>query len=249
MGIHTLSEEVPRVWLISQKVNKRLPVLVRHARSEIQPRGPGELRPLLSLEIAFHIAADRQHQCIDVVPEDVVQIVLPALLCGFALLTGTPDPVDEIHVPCADTAHCTRAVVEIGLEKGAQKGAEAESKSFDELVCGPVSKELTRLFLNMNSRKKNPYPDARPLNKIGILGGGFMGAGIAEIVAARQEIPALIKDISDEPLEYTEKTVWENLSKKVKKRALSSFQRDVITGRIFATTEYRGFEKAERCEK
>ena len=135
--------------------------------------------------------------------------------------------------------------VKAGMEKGLAAGVEAETKKFGELVVSPQSRELIQIFLSMTAMKKNPLKDRiRPVKKIGILGAGLMGAGIAN-VSSTNGMEVLLKDISYDAVGQGEKVIWQDLDGKVKKRAMSPFQRDVTFSRITGTTDYRWFEKAD----
>jgi 3-hydroxyacyl-CoA dehydrogenase/enoyl-CoA hydratase/3-hydroxybutyryl-CoA epimerase len=135
--------------------------------------------------------------------------------------------------------------VKAGMEKGLAAGVEAETKKFGELVVSPQSRELIQIFLSMTAMKKNPLKDRiRPVKKIGILGAGLMGAGIAN-VSSTNGMEVLLKDISYDAVGQGEKVIWQDLDGKVKKKAMSPFQRDVTFSRITGTTDYRGFEKAD----
>jgi len=135
--------------------------------------------------------------------------------------------------------------VKAGMEKGLAAGVEAETKKFGELVVSRESRELIQIFLSMTAMKKNPLKDrVRPVKKIGILGAGLMGAGIAN-VSSTNGMEVLLKDISYDAVGQGEKVIWQDLDGKVKKKAMSPFQRDVTFSRITGTTDYRGFEKAD----
>ncbi len=135
--------------------------------------------------------------------------------------------------------------VKAGMEKGLAAGVEAETRKFGELVVSPQSRELIQIFLSMTAMKKNPLKDrVRPVKKIGILGAGLMGAGIAN-VSSTNGMEVLLKDISYDAVGQGEKVIWQDLDGKVKKNAMSPFQRDVTFSRITGTTDYRGFEKAD----
>jgi 3-hydroxyacyl-CoA dehydrogenase / enoyl-CoA hydratase / 3-hydroxybutyryl-CoA epimerase len=135
--------------------------------------------------------------------------------------------------------------VKAGMEKGMDAGLEAESKKFGELVVSPQSRELIQIFLSMTAMKKNPLKGmVRPVRKVGVLGAGLMGAGIAN-VSATNGMDVLLKDVSYDAVGQGEKAIWQDLNGKVKKKALSPFQRDVTFSRITATTDYHGFEKAD----
>ncbi len=135
--------------------------------------------------------------------------------------------------------------VESGFENGMKIGMENEAKAFEELARSSETQELIQLFFNMNSRKKNPLQEkARLIKKISVLGAGFMGAGIANI-SALHNIQVLLKDVSVEAINDGQKKVWDDLDKKVKKRALSRFDRDKIFSRIDGVLDYRGFNKVD----
>lgn len=135
--------------------------------------------------------------------------------------------------------------VEIGLEKGMSAGLAAESKAFEELVHTPQAEELINLFFSMTAQKKNPLQaKVKSVSRIGVLGAGFMGAGIAEVSAAKG-MEVYLKDVSLEAVARGEKTIWDDLDKKVQKRALSSFERDRIFSCIHAVTDYTGFQQVQ----
>jgi len=135
--------------------------------------------------------------------------------------------------------------VKTGMEKGSAAGMEAEGKNFGELVVSRESRELIQIFLSMTAMKKNALKEkVRTVRKIGVLGAGLMGAGIAN-VSATNGLEVLLKDVSYDAVGQGEKVIWQDLDGKVKKKALSPFQRDVTFSRITWTTDYRGFENAD----
>jgi 3-hydroxyacyl-CoA dehydrogenase/enoyl-CoA hydratase/3-hydroxybutyryl-CoA epimerase len=135
--------------------------------------------------------------------------------------------------------------VQEGIEKGFKAGVEAEIKKFGELMVSPQSRELVQIFLSMTALKKNTGKDlVRPVRKISILGAGLMGSGIAN-VSATNGMEVLLKDISHEAVGKGEKAIWQDLNGKVKKKALTPFQRDLTFSWITGTVNYRGFEKAD----
>ncbi|MGZ3578682.1 MAG: fatty acid oxidation complex subunit alpha FadJ, partial [Syntrophales bacterium] len=135
--------------------------------------------------------------------------------------------------------------VKTGMEKGPAAGMEAERKKFGELVVSPQTRELIQIFLSMTAMKKNPLKDrVRPVKKIGVLGAGLMGTGIAN-VSATNKMEVFLKDVSHDAVGQGERAIWQDLDGKVKKKSLSPFQRDLTFSLITGTTDYRGFEKAD----
>jgi len=135
--------------------------------------------------------------------------------------------------------------VEAGMEKGMEEGLRVESEKFDELMLTPESKQLINLFFGMNSLKKNPHKTlARPAKKIGVLGSGLMGTGIAS-VSINRGMDVLIKDVNLEVLSKAKKSLWEELEQKRKRRIITPFQRDQVFSKLAVMTDYDRLSKAD----
>jgi len=135
--------------------------------------------------------------------------------------------------------------VEEGYKNGFRAGLEKESVGFGELAATPESKNLVNLFFAMQGAKKNPQSDlARPIEKIGVLGAGLMGSGIAD-VSANNDLRVLLKDQTAEQASKGKQSIWENLQEKAKKRIISQFERDRISSLITPTGSYDGFENVD----
>ncbi len=81
-------------------------------------------------------------------------------------------------------------------------GLEAEAPAFGELVVSDVSKRLVEIFFATTALKKdngttNPTVKPREVKKLGVLGGGLMGGGIAYVTGAQQGVPVRIKEKDD----------------------------------------------------
>lgn len=135
--------------------------------------------------------------------------------------------------------------VEAGMEKGFKAGSETEAKKFDELMFTPQCRQLIRLFFAMNGKKKNPLAkQVRPVAKIGILGAGLMGAGIAQVSIDRG-YDVIIKDRDAETLGRGEKSIWQELEGKRQKRIISRFERDRIFSRLTSVLDDQAFRASE----
>lgn len=133
------------------------------------------------------------------------------------------------------------ACVEEGMENGMQAGLKLESENFGKLAATPESKALVNLFFAMQNAKKNPKADqAVKVQKIGVLGAGLMGSGIAE-VSVNNGYRVLLKDQSFEQASKGKKSIWENLESKRKKHIISSFERDRISSLVTPAETYEGF--------
>jgi 3-hydroxyacyl-CoA dehydrogenase/enoyl-CoA hydratase/3-hydroxybutyryl-CoA epimerase len=135
--------------------------------------------------------------------------------------------------------------VEIGMNQGIDKGYDAEAIKFEELILTNVSRQLINIFFAMTEMKKNPWKElVRPVKSLGMLGAGFMGAGIAEVSAAKG-VNVLLKDLKEDAVSKGKKTIWDNYYKKVKRKAMTLPEAESIVNRVTGTTSYDHFEKVD----
>ncbi len=134
--------------------------------------------------------------------------------------------------------------VRTGMSRGAKAGYERESELFGRLVAGPGTKNLIRLFLGMTELKKDASGvEPEPVKRLAVLGGGFMGAGIASVSLGLAQVA--VKDISDQALGACGRQVWEGLAAQMKSGAIGSFERDRLWARFAPTTRYEDLAKAD----
>ncbi len=80
-------------------------------------------------------------------------------------------------------------VVRIGAEDGMEAGYAAEIEAFAELVGSPEAAALMGVFQNQQAAKRDTGVDTdvvpAPVTKVGVLGGGLMGGGIAAVNTTR----------------------------------------------------------------
>jgi len=132
--------------------------------------------------------------------------------------------------------------VEYGYKHGKEKGLLNEAKLFGELGATHESRALVNLFFAMNNAKKNPQKDlVKPVNKVGVLGAGLMGSGIADVSINKGKYSVLLKDRDLESASKGEQGIWEDLNKKSKKRIITKFERDEIASRVTGVDSYAGF--------
>ncbi|MHB8799198.1 MAG: 3-hydroxyacyl-CoA dehydrogenase NAD-binding domain-containing protein [Thermoanaerobaculia bacterium] len=118
------------------------------------------------------------------------------------------------------------ACVEKGLADGLAAGLEEEAVRFGRLVASEGAKNLVRLFDAMTALKKAPRgtPEPRPVKRVGVLGAGLMGEGIAEVSLPRAEV--VLKDVSEEGLARAARSLRKGLDRRVRSGALSRLERD-----------------------
>ncbi len=140
--------------------------------------------------------------------------------------------------------------VRIGLEKGTKAGLEVEAQFFGELVVSDVSRRLVEIFFATTAMKKeNGVADGsvepREVKKVGVLGGGLMGAGIAYVTSALQKTPVRIKDRDDDGVGRALAHVRGLYDERVKRRSLTWREADKAMALVTATTDTSGFKRAE----
>lgn len=126
-----------------------------------------------------------------------------------------------------------------GAQVDFDNGSLIETRYFAELVIGQVAKNMTGTFwfqLNaVNAGESRPAGvEKETFRKVGVLGAGMMGAGIAYSTANRG-VDVVLKDVSAENAEkgkaYSEKL----LAKKVSRGRMTEVQKAEVLDRITAT--------------
>ncbi|OYD25208.1 fatty acid oxidation complex subunit alpha FadJ [Oceanimonas baumannii] len=139
-------------------------------------------------------------------------------------------------------------VVHTGLEHGSEAGYNAEAAAFGELVMTAESASLRRLFFATTEMKKETEyqgVEPGPLHRVGVLGGGLMGGGIAFVTATKAGFPVRIKDINHKGINQAMATAHRLLNDKVKKKHLSRMAMNRQLAGLTGTLNYSGFERAD----
>ncbi|XP_031569640.1 trifunctional enzyme subunit alpha, mitochondrial-like [Actinia tenebrosa] len=132
-----------------------------------------------------------------------------------------------------------------GLENGPAKGYLKEAEEFGRLSQMSESRALMGLFFGQTECKKNRFGNpARPVKTIGVLGAGLMGAGIVQVSINKGE-HVMMKDNQIAGLARGKQQIFKGLNDKVKRKALTSFERDQIMSQVEGQLDYKGFEKAD----
>jgi len=136
-----------------------------------------------------------------------------------------------------------------GLSSGFDAGVRIEMRNFVKVVQSPQAKAMIRtLFFSMQEANKlaRRPKDAPPteFRKIGMLGAGLMGHGIAH-AAASAGIEVVLIDVSQEAAETGKAAVGAVLDGAIKRKRMTPEGRDEILARITPTTDYAGLTDAE----
>ena len=142
-----------------------------------------------------------------------------------------------------------RAIMAAAVE-GAQvdfdTASRIESRYFTELVTGPISKNMIQAFFfdlqTINSGGSRPEGIGKtPITKIGVLGAGMMGAGIA-YVSAKAGFDVVLKDVTIEAAQKG-KGYSEKIEAKALERGKTTKERsDALLARITPSADPADFK-------
>ncbi|MGB2079945.1 MAG: 3-hydroxyacyl-CoA dehydrogenase NAD-binding domain-containing protein, partial [Vibrio sp.] len=134
-----------------------------------------------------------------------------------------------------------------GLDKGMTAGLEMEASEFGQLVMTSESKSLRHIFFSSTAMKKDFGADATPqhIERVGVLGGGLMGAGIAYVSAVKAKKPVRIKDVSHEGVlggfKYSHKLLLKAQKRGIYKPREVQYKMQALSGGV----DYQGFDKID----
>jgi 3-hydroxyacyl-CoA dehydrogenase/enoyl-CoA hydratase/3-hydroxybutyryl-CoA epimerase len=144
--------------------------------------------------------------------------------------------------------------MEEGLRGSLNEGLEGEAKIFGEVSVTPQCGNLIRIFFLREKYSKlvfNPETVERtgpisakvmtsPVQKVGVLGAGVMGAGIAQWCSARG-LTVRLKDIKPDFVAAGIKRIADAYREGVKRRKMSELDAQHGLARVHPTTDYTGF--------
>ncbi len=140
--------------------------------------------------------------------------------------------------------------VQAGYQQGFEAGLLEEASRFGDLAVSPVSRALVSIFFATTSLKKDSgLPDGvsaepRAVRKIGVLGAGFMGAGITS-VAVQSGTMVRLKDASLERIAAGVRSVRDVVRERLKRKQITRLQFDDYMSLVGGTTDYSGFANVD----
>lgn len=136
-----------------------------------------------------------------------------------------------------------------GLQVPMDAGLRIESRYFTKLLMRPESRNMIRsLFLSKQSLDKGgrrPAGQSRSdIKKIGVIGAGFMGAGIAT-VSAQAGIEVVLIDVNQEGADKGKQHAVDFFAKGVKRGKISEDKAKGLADLITATTDYEALKDVD----
>lgn len=139
--------------------------------------------------------------------------------------------------------------VRIGVERGRDLGLTAEAEFFGELVDSAESRALRSIFFATQELKKERWVAddvaAEPVRKVGVVGGGLMGGGIAAVTATRAGAEVRVKEVDDAGVLRVLRHVRRYLDGRVRRHRMTAFAAERTGNRVTAATEWTGFDDVD----
>jgi 3-hydroxyacyl-CoA dehydrogenase/enoyl-CoA hydratase/3-hydroxybutyryl-CoA epimerase len=136
-------------------------------------------------------------------------------------------------------------VIAHGAAHGMAEGLALEARRFGELAVTDVSRRLVEIFFASTALKKDrgvddPKVEPRRVERVGVLGGGFMGSGIA-YVTANAGVPVRLRDRDDALVGKSLAIVRGLLEERVKRRSIDKRELFATLRLVTGTTDWSGF--------
>jgi 3-hydroxyacyl-CoA dehydrogenase/enoyl-CoA hydratase/3-hydroxybutyryl-CoA epimerase len=138
-------------------------------------------------------------------------------------------------------------IVREGLKLPLRRALDLEAGAFSELVTTETAKNLISIFFAKNeveARAGKIARAARPVETVGVLGAGFMGAGIAQVLA-QKGVPIVLKDKDLAAVGRGFAFCQQQFRERVKRRRSTEAEAKRDLGKILPTAEYEALRRSD----
>ncbi|MCK6447115.1 MAG: 3-hydroxyacyl-CoA dehydrogenase NAD-binding domain-containing protein [Planctomycetes bacterium] len=129
-----------------------------------------------------------------------------------------------------------------------EQGLEAEADALATLAISPECKSLVTLFRLSEEAKKTKFladgSEGKRLARIGVIGAGVMGAGIARL-AAEKGVTARLSDVARAPLDAALHVHRKEVGRQLAKRRVQKHEADAALDRLELTEGLVGFDRCD----
>ena len=160
---------------------------------------------------------------------------------GFTVPGGLPHALPESTTPHA-ASHRILACIHEGSQTDIESALEIEARHFATLAVSDEAKNMVRtLYIAMNEANRlgarpAEVPEGR-FSRIGMLGAGMMGSGIA-YVAAQAGLQVVLVDVTQAAADRGKDFARKTMAKLVAKGRLSQDRMDAVLERIVPTADF-----------
>jgi len=150
----------------------------------------------------------------------------------------------ETHGAYPAPLRITRVVAGHGMGSR-DAGLRREAAALGDLLATPVARNLLGVFfLTQEGKATGPKATARPVARVGLVGGGLMGSGIATVFANRS-IPVRLKDISTAEVGKALRNVADHFRGQARRRRLTPLLARDRSDSVSGGTTYEGLGTAD----
>lgn len=130
------------------------------------------------------------------------------------------------------------------------KALKEEKKIFCQLAPEPIHRNLVRIFfLTEKVKKQTGFPNnekrkLKAFQKIGVLGAGVMGSGVAYMCASK-DFKVRLQDLNETSLLKAQKTIHSLFSKQVKRKKIHSFEKNSLQANVQYSMNPQGLKSMD----
>jgi 3-hydroxyacyl-CoA dehydrogenase/enoyl-CoA hydratase/3-hydroxybutyryl-CoA epimerase len=140
--------------------------------------------------------------------------------------------------------------VRVGLEHGITAGLAEEHHAFGQLAVGDVSRKLVQIFFATTALKKDDGIEAgaaspRQIRRLAVVGGGFLGAGIAGTAVANVEVDTRLKDADLARVGKGLGVASAILKARLDRRRITRPEHERLSALLSGSDTYHGFGRAD----
>jgi 3-hydroxyacyl-CoA dehydrogenase/enoyl-CoA hydratase/3-hydroxybutyryl-CoA epimerase len=137
--------------------------------------------------------------------------------------------------------------VRVGLEQGFEAGLAYERQAVGRLATSSACRNLVSLFFRREESRRLPEGEgdgAMPIRRVGVVGAGTMGAGIAQL-AALKGCTVVIQEINETALAEGILRVLALFNRAVERGILAPADVPARLGAVHGTTGWKGFDNLD----
>jgi 3-hydroxyacyl-CoA dehydrogenase/enoyl-CoA hydratase/3-hydroxybutyryl-CoA epimerase len=139
--------------------------------------------------------------------------------------------------------------VRAGLERGRETGFRVERQRFGELAVSEVTRQLIGIFFATTAlRKDDGVPAGTPpreVRRLGVVGAGFMGAGIAGTAVSQAEVEVRLKDTDLTRVGRGLRASLDILDGRLRRRRITRYEHERLSALLTGTGDWSGFRGAD----